>query len=200
MAVVTPTSPTYSSVIAVASFSSSATPGTTVTLDLKTKFGAYLYVRIGRNAATALTRAGYVAVRPTDNQTLIFPNTNYDCVSSTGAVNATTLSAGASIGATTASLTSATGFAAGQTVCLNSSGSRIEFAQVCDLTTTTITIDRSGGWRVAHNSGDTITWGADVFRVWLPGMDVYEITPVNNSGQTLIIGVDAAVYDSDTIT
>jgi hypothetical protein len=193
-----PTSPTFSTPITAASFATSVNPGTTVTLDLLTKFGAWLYCRIGRNAATALTRAGYIAIRPSDNNALIFPNTNYDFVSSITAVNATTLNGASSLGTTTAVLTTNTGFAAGQTVCLNASGSRIEFAQVADLTTSTITIDRSGGFRVTHNSGDTITWGADVGRIWIPGGDIWEITPVNNSGQTLIMGVDAAVYASDT--
>jgi hypothetical protein len=200
MATVTPTSPTFSTPITAASFATSATPGTTVQLDLLTKFGAWLVCRIGRNAATALTRFGYIAIRRTVNNTLNVPNTNYDFQSSTTAVNATTLNGASNSGTTTIVLTTATGFAAGQTICMNSSGSRIEFCQVDDLTTSTLTIDRSTGFRLTHNSGDTITWGADVGAVWIPGGDIWEITPVNNSGQTLIMGVDAITYASDTIT
>lgn len=199
-AVVTPTSPTFATQIAAASFATSVTPGTTVTLDLKTSFGAWLYGRIGRNAATALTRAAYIAIRRTYNNALIHPVTTYDMVSSITAVNATTLNGAANSGTDSCVLTSATGFAAGQTVCLNSSGLRIEFAQVADVTSTTLKIDRSGGWRTTHNSGDTITWGADVFSVWIPGGDIWEFTPVNNSGQTVIMALDSVVYASDTVT
>jgi hypothetical protein len=196
--VTSPTSPTFSIPIPAASFATGVNPGVLATLDLTTKFGAFLTCRIGRNVATALTRAGYIAVRRTINNTVQVPSTTYDFVSSIAAVNATTLNGAASITTKTAVLTTNTGFATGQTVCLNASGSRIEFAQVLDLTTSTITIDQSTGWVITHNSGDTITWGADVGTFWIPGGDIWTIAPNNNSGQTLIMGVDAAVYASDT--
>jgi len=199
MATATPTAFTFSTPIAATSYSTSATPGTTVTLDLSTKFGAYLYGRIGRNAATALTRAAYIAVRRTDNNGIIHPQTAYDMVSSTAAVNATTVSSGGASGATTMVLASGSGFAAGQTCLAQSSGARVEFFQITDLATATITIDRSGGFRTTHNASDVVTNGADVFTVWIPGGDIWEITPVNNSGQTVVMAVDAAVYASDTI-
>lgn len=199
MATATPTAFTFSTPISATSYSTSATPGTTVTLDLSGKFGAYLYGRIGRNAATALTRAAYIAVRRTDNSTIIHPHTAYDMVSSTAAVNATTVSSGGASGATTMVLASGSGFAAGQTCLAQLSGARVEFFGITDLATATITIDRSSGFRTSHNASDVVTNGADVFTVWIPGGDVWEITPVNNSGQTVVMAVDAAVYASDTI-
>jgi hypothetical protein len=200
MATITPTSPTFSTPIAATSYSTSATPGTTVTLDLKTSFGAWLHGRIGRNAATALTRAAYIAVRRTDDSTLIHPSNAYDMISSTAAVNATTVSSGGASGATTMVLASGTGFAAGQTCCAQLSGARCEFFQITDLATATITIDRSTGFRTTHNASDVVTNGADAFSIWIPGGDVWEITPVNNSGQTVVMQVEAAVYVSDTST
>lgn len=200
MAVITPTAPTFSTPIAAASFATATTPGTTVQLDLKTKFGAWLYVRIGRNAATALTRAAYAAVRRTNGDGTILPGNQYDCVSSTAAVSATTVASGGAAGAQTVVLTSGTGFAAGDVACLQLAGARCEFVRAMDLTTATITIDRSGGFRVAHNAGDVVTNGADAFQVWLPGGDIWEITPVNNSGQTVVISVEAVTYASDTST
>lgn len=199
MATANPTSPTYSTPIAATSYSTSATPGTTVTLDLKTAFGAWLFGRIGRNAATALTRSAYITVRRTDNSTIIHPSNSYDMVSSTAAVSATTVSSGGASGATTMVLASGTGFAAGNTCCAQLAGARVEFFQITDLTTATITIDRSGGFRTSHSASDVVTNGADVFSVWIPGGDIWELTPVNNSGQTVVMALDAAVYASDTI-
>lgn len=199
MAVATPTAPTFTSIIAAAMFATAATPGTTVQLDLTTKYGAWVYGRIGRQSATALTRAARVNIRPTDNNTILHPAQAYDLVSSIAAVNATTISASTSVGATSCLLTTSTGFLDNQTICFATSG-RLEFAYSTDMTTSTLTFDRSTGLRIAHTNGDTITNGSDVFpRVWLPGGDIYEFTPVNNSGQTVVIAVDAAVYASDTI-
>lgn len=199
MATANPTSPTYSSPIATTSYSTSATPGTTVTLDLRTAYGAWLYGRIGRNAATALTRAAYIAVRRTDNDTILHPQNAYDMVSTIAAVNATTVSSGGASGATTMVLASGSGFAAGQTCLAQLAGARAEFFQITDLATATITIDRSTGFRVSHNASDVVTNGADTFTVWIPGGDIWELTPVNNSGQTVVMALDAAVYASDTI-
>lgn len=186
--------PTFSVAIIAASFATATAPGTTVTLDLTAKSGALLYVRIGRNAATALTRSAYVAIRRQCNNLYFFPSSSYDCVSSTAAVNATTVSSGGAAAATTMVLASGTGYAAQQVCCANLSGARIEFFSIDDLSTATITVDRSAGFRITHNASDVVTNGADTFAVWIPGGDIWEITPINNSGQTVIIAVDAATY------
>lgn len=198
MATINPNAPTFSTPIAAASFASSATPGTTVTLDLATKYGAWLHGFIGRDAATALTRAAYIAVRRQINNTRILPVSTYDMVSSTAAVNQTTVSSGGASGSTTMVLASGSGFAAGQTCCAQLSGARVEFFRITDLTTATITIDRSGGFRTSHNASDRVTNGADVFSLFIPGGDIWEITPVNNSGQTVVMMLEAAVYASDS--
>lgn len=204
MAVVTPTSPTFSTVIAPLVLASGTTLGTLQTLDLKTKFGAFLYPMIGRRAATALTRSGFIAIRRSHNQNASFnyPNTGYDFVSSIVAANSTTVSSGGASGTNTVVLTSGTSYAAGQWACLHSddtSANRVEFVQVIDLATNTIAVDRT--FKVSHNSADRVTNQADVGApIWLPGGDVYEITPVNNSGQSLVFHCLAATYDSDTIT
>lgn len=197
---ITPTAMTFSSPIAATSYATSTTPGTTVTLDLTTKFGAWLYCRIGRNAATALTRAAYLAIRRSVNgsSTLRHPASNYDFISSIAAVSATTVSSGGAAGATTMVLASGTGFAAGNVCLAQLSGARAEFFTIDNLTTATITIDDSAGFLVTHNASDVVTNGADCGTIWLPGGDIWRITPVNNSGQTVVMAVDAAVYASDT--
>lgn len=200
MGTVFPTTPTYTQVLAPTSYSSQAAPRATIPLNLQGKFGATLLVRIGRDAATALTRAGYLAARRTDNDTLVMPNSTRDCVSSTAAVNQTTVSSGGGSGATTVTVGSGTGYAAGQNVLLQLAGERAEFVTITDATSNVLTIDRSTGFRVGHNASDRVTNGADVFEIYLPGGDIWELTPVNNSGQTLIFAVDAIIDDTLTTT
>ncbi len=198
---ITPTVPTFQSQIAVAAFATGAAPGTKTTLDLTTKKGAILYCRIGRAVATALTRAAYIAIRRTVNNTVVNPANNYDFISSITAVNATTVSSGGASASTSMVLGAGTGFAAGQIgfSCLSATdATRAEWFQITDLATATITVDRA--FRVSHSASDIVTWGADVGVVPLPGGDVWDITPVNNSGQAVIMAVDAAVFPSDTVT
>ena len=201
----TPTAPTFSSPVAATAYATATAPNTTVTLDLTTKFGAWLHCRVGRAVATALTRSAYVAIRRTFNSssTNRMPATTYDFISSIAAVNATTVSSGGAAAATTMVLTSGTGFAA-QQICFtchsSTDAARAEWFSIDNLTTATITIDDSNGFLITHNSSDIVTNGADVGSVWIPGGDVWSITPINNSGQAVIMAVDAAVYASDTGT
>jgi hypothetical protein len=175
------------------------TPGSMLTLDLTVKQYAYLYCRIGRNVATALTRAAYISIRRQMNTTLNgFPANPYDFISSTAAVNATTVSSGGAAAATTMVLASGTGFAAQQICCAQLAAARCEFFGIDDLTSATITIDRGSGFLVTHNASDVVTNGADCGAILLPGGAVYEITPINNSGQTVVMAIDAEVHASDT--
>lgn len=203
MATANPSTPTFSQVL-LQVLASGTTLGTKYTLDLKTKFGAFVVPMIGRRAATALTRPGYVAIRRTHNEDASnqIPSTFFDFVSSIAAVTSNTVSSGGAAGTNTCVLTSGTGFAAEQWACLHSddtNANRVEFVRLIDLTTNTIAVDRN--FKVSHNASDRITNGADVSGpIWLPGGDVYEIGAVNNSGQSLVFQVLAQTYDSDTIT
>lgn len=197
---VTRTSPTFSQIEAPVVLAS-GTNGTLRSLDLKTKFGAWIYVRMGRRAATALTRSAYVAIRRTRDDAIVLPMQTYDAVSQTATAQSNTLSAGASIGDETITLTSATGFAIGDTICLHSDDSaanRVEFARIVNIATNTLTLER--GLRAAHNSGDRVTSLADVVQIYVPGGDHYGIRCINNSGQAMVFAVDAVVDDSETIT
>lgn len=196
----TPTVMTYSTPIAASSIASGTLPGTTVTVDLTTKFGAWLYCRIGRTTTSALTNAAYIAIRRQVNNTLIYPSVNYDFVSSIAAVNSTTISSGGSSSNTSIVLAAGAGFTNRQIICIHSSGARVEFAALIGLSASTVWVDRSVGFRLTHNASDVVSNGADVGNVWIPGGDIWELTPINNSGQTLVFAVDAAVYASDTGT
>ncbi len=200
MSTITKTTPTFSQVEAPVVIATGSL-GTLRTLDLRNKTGAWVYARMGRRAATALSRSAYVAIRASDNDAVVLPNPMFDAISQTAAAQSNTLSAAASIGDGTCVLTSATGFAVGDTICLHSddtAASRVEFARIVAIATNTLTLER--GFRSAHNSGDRVTSLADVSSIWLPGGDLYEIRCINNSGQGIVFAVDALIDNGDTIT
>lgn len=170
--------------------------GTPYTLDLTQKSGVWLYCAIGRQAATALTRSAYIAVRPTLNgsSTIRIAGTNLDFASSTAAVGSTTLNGATNAGDTSATLTSATTFAVGDWVCFSSpdtSGLRVEFARIRKISSNTLTFEQP--LKIAHNNADRVTSAADLSgRLWIPGGDIYHVYGVNNSGQAVIFQAEAA--------
>lgn len=200
MAAITPTTPTYSQIFAPAVVATGAA-GTRYTLDLTTKRGAFLYGRIGRRVATALTRSGYIAVRPTKNAGLAYPSSRYDLISSTPAAISNTVASGGAAGTGTVTLTSATSFVVGDTVCLHSddsNGDRVEFARILAISGNVLTVDFD--FAVSHDAADRVTTMGDVITQWLPGGDIYEIRAVNGSGQALVFALDAVVDNGDTVT
>lgn len=202
MSAVTKTAPTFTQIEAPVVIAT-AGQGTLRTLDLTTKFGAWIYVMIGRRVATALTRFGFVSIRPTLNNSGSYqiPSTLLDAISSTVAAISTTLSASPSAGDATVSVTSATSLAVGDTVCLHSddtSANRVEFVRIASISGTTITLERI--LKIAHTSGDRFTTMADVQKIWLPGGEHYEFRCQNNSGQSLVFQVESVTDNGDTIT
>lgn len=201
MATITPTTPSFLSPDPVpVAVLTAGTIGTAYSLDLRGKWGAWLYARIGRRVATALTRSAYVAVRTTDDTLIIHPGTAYDRPSGVAAAASTTVASGGASGANTVVLTSASSFAVGDTICLHSddsSANRVEFARIVSISSNTLTVERN--FLVSHSAADRVTTQADVFdRLWLPGGDQYSILPVNNSGQDLVFHVAGATFDSVT--
>jgi hypothetical protein len=196
MATITKTTNTFTSVEAPVVVST-GTVGTLRTLDLKNKDGAYIHCRIGRQAATALTRAGYVAIRKTDNDSLVIPNPFYDVQTQIVASINTTLSGAQSIGDATIGVASAVGFAVGDTLCLSgASAVRVEFSRIVAISGSVFTLERP--LRLAHNSGDAVRSLADIYTQWIPGGDIYEIRCINNSGQDLLFAIDAEVESGYT--
>lgn len=171
--------------------------GTRTTLDLRGKVGFWVYRMIGRRTATALTRSARINIRTTYNDTMVHPAQAADAVSAIAAVSATTVGSNTTIGATTFTVASASGFAIGDTVCLSDSGgARIEFCRIANISGTTFTVDEP--LKAAHNSGDAVTNGADVWdRVFLEGGDVYSFRAENISGQDVVVCCRAQTYDSD---
>lgn len=168
-------------------------------LDLRVKFGAWLYCRIGRRVSNALTRPGYIQVRPTLNGTIQNPSNAYDRVTSISSCVANVLTTSVSVGATSFLTANTSGFAAGDRICFQSPDSvaaRVEFAIIANSVGFTIYLDRPT--TIAHSPGDIITTNADVWdRMWIPGGDIWSIGAVNHSGQELIYEALGMTYDSD---
>ena len=193
-----PTTPTYQTPLAIGIVSNSAM-SSRVTLDLKIKRGATLLVRIGRRAATTPTRAGYVAIRNTENDTIVHSSQRFDVAMQgpTTAAASTTLSAGSSAGTNTVSLTSATGFAVGDTVCISTSGGNMEFNRIVAISGTTFTLEFN--LRLAAASGATFSNLAEIRSLYILGGDIYEIRAVNYSGLDLVFEVQAVVDEGDQV-
>ena len=193
-----PSLTTYPTPLAIGIVANSAM-SSRVTLDLKIKRGATLLVRIGRRAATTPTRAGYVAIRNSDNDTIVHSSQRFDVAMQgpTTAAASTTLSAAASAGASTVSVTSATGFAVGDTVCVSTSGGNMEFNRIAAISGTTFTLEFN--LRLAAASGATFSNLAEIRTLYIPGGDIYEIRAVNYSGLDLVFEVHAIVDEGDQV-
>lgn len=200
----TNTTPVFSAATAplAAQYVATATMTTrTTTLDLRGKFGAWIYVRIGRHAVTVLNTAAKVIVRPAySNDAVIHPSSPEFTSSVVVATASSTLSGATAIADTTITLASGTGFAAGDAICIHSddtSGLRIEFAEVFSVSGAVLTL--TAPLKLAHNNADRVVNGADIFaRRWVAGGDVIVVRGLNYSNQNLLMEVLAETYDSDT--
>lgn len=200
MALVTKTVPTFTPIEAPVVIDSGSM-SVLRNLNLKTKIGAWLYVRMGRRVVTALNRSAYVAIRRSDDDTLVLPSQSYDVLSQIATAQSNTLAAATIIGDGLITLSSAAGFAIGDTICLHSddtNANRVEFARIANIATNTLTLERN--LRVVHNSADRVTSLADVRQIWIPGGEQYEIRCVNTSGQAIVFAIDAVTDEGETIT
>ncbi len=153
------------------------------TIDLRPKYGAWLFLRVVHPGAV-ISRVTTVA-----------PGTT---------ITAIAINANSNIGDTTLATASAwTGIVHGDIIYIGgNSGSpaRDEFARVSKIASTTLTVDSP--MKVAHTSGDTVANKADAFSpVWLAGGSVYEVIfdyGGNATGSSIRVEALAATYDSDS--
>ena len=200
MATVTKNASTFATVEAVTQIAN-GNMGTLRTLDLTTKFGATLLVWIGRRAATTPTRAAYVAIRNSDNNTRVFPGpAAFDVANQapTTAAPATTLSAAAAANQNQLTVASVVGFSVGDVVLISgASGARAQWGRIAQISGSVITLERD--LRAGNDNGDNVVGLADARRVALPGGDVYEIRCVNFSGLDCVFAVEAITDEGETI-
>lgn len=183
------------------------------TLDLRAKFGAYLFCKIGRITVTALAAGINVYVRRVLNNGT--PGTNLPAIHPSGAqfqsqiavTVAPTVATTAAAGDKTLVLSSGTSMAEADVICITDSGgttfARMEFNIISKVATNTLTL--VNGMEYAHTSvqADIVSRLADVFApMWLDGGSLYEVIfdySRSATGGSVVVAATAQTYDTDTI-
>jgi len=189
----------------LASTSITATNTSRTTVNLRSVYGARLFIAIGRTNATAYTgNAPTVIVRPypTSAGTINFraPATQHSFQCGSVTAVAPTISGAVSAAATSFAVSSATGLTVGDLMCLSPGDSgQEEWIRISRINSTTIYPDAPV--LNAHDNADTATNQADCFEVWVPGGSYYEVI-IDYGGASAGPGLRAQIYyqtyDSDT--
>ena len=88
-------------------------------------------------------------------------------------------------------------FAVGDVICIApATADRMSWNRIVSISSNVLTLEAP--LKVAANSADGVTTMGDVIPVWLPGGDVYSLTCINNSGQSVAFKVLAQVLASET--
>ena len=155
------------------------------TIDLRTKFGAYLFLGVGRGGTTALTNGVNVEVRRMlNNGGVLMPGSpHFTTITDTATAFAKQINNGAGYAVgTTAFATDGTGTpAADEDLCfwgktaVQSDGTTLpdlEFLRVSKFSSPTLTVDSP--CKVAKIDNELFTNKANCWSVWCPGGCVYE--------------------------
>lgn len=189
------------------------------TLDLRTKIGAYLFVKMGRGGTTGLTNGVAILIRRVLNNNTATPGgahpggvmlpSSYVACNGNTTVNGTC--GPAVTGYENELITVAvTNFAVGDIICIQDADAgvtRLEFHRVAKLTIHTgtgLTLDR---WlQYAHTAAqaDTVRNKADVFMpVWIEGGSLYEVIfdyADDAAGESVTVQCLAQTHDSNSVT
>lgn len=174
--------PTWTDNVTVKTLASLARAATSrSTLDLRTKWGAYVFARIGRGGTTALSSGIVVLARRTINN---------DAISHVGgaaaqlvgqvaaAISTTCAAAGNAAGVSSLTVASTTSYAAGDLIFVAAAAPAAadsEWCRVADITSATVFL-LDEPTRFAHNNvAHTVRNKADMFTFWLEGGATYEI-------------------------
>jgi hypothetical protein len=177
------------------------------TIDLRSKFGAFLFVRLGRKGSTAPGSGIQVQVRRVlnnDGAGGIHPGASIPLAGSTTTGQATTVNADSASGQAVLNVASVTNFAAGDVICIYDSGfSRLEFQRVSKVSGSTLVLDDNLGFTHTAAQADNVTRIADVFApVWLAGGSLWELVVDyggTGTGADYVVEAKAQTYDSDSI-
>ncbi len=191
--------------------------GSTVrgTIDLRTKFGAYVFAKIGRGGTTALsggTTPGVdVLMRRVLNNDVavaggVHPAGIPAYLSSIVAASSTTVNVNSNSGQAVLNVASVTGFAAGDLICIQDSGggvTRLEWHRVSKVSGSTLVLDRNLQFSHTAAQADTVRNKADVFApAWLPGGSLWEVIfdyGDDSAGESVTVQALAQSYDSETV-
>jgi len=176
---ITPTWTDNVSVKTMASLARNATSRST--LDLRTKWGAYVFARIGRGGTTALSTGVIVMAKRTINNDAVSHVSGAAASfigSTTAAISTTAAAAGNNAGVSSLTVASTTSFVAGDIIFVaaaSPAAADSEWCRVADITSATVFL-LDEPTRFAHNDvAHTVRNKSDLFTMWLEGGATYEI-------------------------
>lgn len=158
-----------------------------------------IFATIAKKAATGYgSNAPEFICRPMYSTGFRFPNNIWGCPGTITTPNKTTTSAGCSAGDATITLTSATGFAAGQLIAIGFGTSAYEIARISKVSGSTITLDAI--ILNTHSSGVDVSNYADSIYRRLRGGEVIELGfdyGNSSSGPDIEVACHYITYDKD---
>jgi hypothetical protein len=179
------------------------------TIDLRSKFGAYLFLGVGRGGTTALSNGLNVEVRRTlNNGGILFPGApHFAAITDSAAAYAKQINNGGGYAAeTTAFAVDGTGTpAADDDLCFwgvtsvaadGTALPNLEFLRVSRFSSPTLTVD--AGCKVAKIDDELLTNKANCWSVWCPGGCVYSVVfdyGDDAAGETVAVVCYAQIFD-----
>lgn len=165
-------------------------------VDLRNADSALFHVFIGRRNNSVPTREIRVQIRRTDNNTRVIPVRTFDVtnIAPTTAAAQTTTTAAANVGDTTLTVSSATGLAVGDVICISAAAGGTgnhQWADIVLVSGTTITLAEP--LRLAVASGDIVANLGTVVSMTVEGGDQIRVRVNNQSGQPMAVGVDVEI-------
>lgn len=177
------------------------------TIDLREKFGAYIFCKIGRGGTAGLTNGLDVLIRRIiNNDTATAGGVHPVCIavqSSTVGATSTTVNSDSNSGQAVLNVASSTGFTAGEIICVQDSGggvTRLEWHRISKVAAGAITLDRNLQFTHTSAQADTVRDNADVFApIWVDGGALYEVIfdyGDDSTGDTATIAAQAQTYNA----
>lgn len=181
------------------------------TLDLRTSYGAFLSVKVGRGGTAALTNGVDVLVRQVMNNDTARAGGNVAAgsgfLSSIAAANSTTVNVDSNSGQRELKVAAITGWAAGDWLCIQDADAgvtRLEFARISKLTVgsgTGVTLDRNLKYSHTSAQADTVHNKSDVWNeIWMQGGSLWEVVfdyGDDAAGDSVTVVAVARTYDYD---
>jgi hypothetical protein len=173
------------------------------TMDLRAKYQARLYVAVGRAGTTAITGSPLtLVVRPLHNNAARrHPANPLGRVAGSVTAVSTTINGTQNQPQTSLTLTSTTGMAVGDILCVGYNSANEEYCRVSKVTSGTVVL-LDAPTIVNHANGETVTNQGESWIIPVPGGSLYEVIfdfGACSAGPTLSVSAWYETYDSDTI-
>lgn len=178
------------------------------TIDLRTKFGAYLFARLGRGGANALTNGVDVLIRrvPSNDAAGAQHPTAPRFTSQTAAAVVTTVNADSAAGQAALNVANIGAIVAGDVICIQDGDAgvtRLEFTRVSKVAAGVLTMSRNLAFTHTQAQADTVRNKADVWEpVWCAGGSLWEVIfdyGDDAAGDSATVVAVAQTYDRDTV-